>query len=217
MLHADPDLLLKPAQVFRIARTFAFGAAAVLIVTAALIYSGLQLVGIRFYEVQSDSMVPVFAKGDVIAVRSKAAHNVQVGDVILFQQAGFSQPTAHRVVRVQASPDVRSVIVDKDGQVLKESTRFAERSFWTRGDANPEEDSGVVSESQLLGKELFVVPWPLNLFAAKLDRQALFLLGVLALSAYVLWELGEGFGAWRRRNIESGESNPTVQGGSAAR
>ena len=175
---------------------------AVLLVSAALLYGGLQLLGYRFYEVSSDSMAPELNRGDVVTAHRVDGHDVKVGDVIVFRREGFSDPIVHRVVRIKSDPDIQSILKDKDGKVIRTEWAYAPRTFWTQGDANNTEDQQPVDESALLGEERFTVPWPLNLLATSVDRTLLIIVGVTAIGAYVVWELfdmSRGL-ARRRRN-----------------
>lgn len=187
------------ASVVRVCQVGAFALFAVLVVAAAFLYAVLQLVGVKFYTVESDSMAPHFGRGDVIAARARPAHEINAGDIVVFHQAGFGEPTVHRVVRIHSSPDVKSVVVDGAGKKLEESINYGLRTFWTKGDANPGEDTSPITGDQLLGRQLFVVPWPLNLIATRFDRETLFVLGAGLLVAYAAWEVIDAARAARRR------------------
>lgn len=166
-----------------------FAVCAVLVVTAALLYAGLRVYGVQFYEVTSSSMSPTFGKGSVVAAKTVEPHALKVGDIIVIDRPGFSAPYVHRITRMKSDPDIRSVLQDENGKMLKTTMTYAPRTIWTKGDANPVEDSDPSSGAAVRGKELFVVPWPFNLLVTHLGKETLFTLGVGAIALYVIWEL----------------------------
>lgn len=165
--------------------------------TAAIAYGGLQAAGYRFYEILSPSMAPTFGTGDVVAVKPIAQHEVEVGDVIAFEKPGMSVPVMHRVTAIESPPDVRSVFQDENGEVTGERMEYSERTFTTQGDANPVADVAGVPGSALVGKQEFVVPWPLGLAVTAFERGTLFAIGIGAL---VLYFLVEAIAAIRNRS-----------------
>ena len=176
-----------------------FVVALLCVLVAALIYAGLQLYGVRFYAVGSDSMDPAFSKGDVVGVRTIPVHEIQPGDVIAFWRDGFPEPIIHRVTRIKSSPDIRSIFKDVDGNVVGTRMAYSERTFWVKGDANPTEDSQAVSGASVVGKQVLVVPWPFNLLVTKFNRQALMVVGVAAIALFVAWEGLDGLREVMRR------------------
>lgn len=86
--------------------------------------------------VESGSMEPAIMTGSVVVIRPEADY--QVGDVITFASGGLV-PTTHRI--------------------LAFDERGAERAYVTRGDANSADDPGSVSQSSVLGKVIFDVPY----------------------------------------------------------
>ena len=63
--------------------------------------------------VESNSMVPVFHKGDILVLSGSEPGQLKVGDIIVYSVAGRDVPVVHRIIRV-----------NPDG------------SFQTKGDAN---------------------------------------------------------------------------------
>jgi signal peptidase len=63
--------------------------------------------------VESDSMVPVFNKGDILILHGSPASELGIGDIIVYSVPGRSVPIVHRIVKL-----------NPDG------------SFQTKGDAN---------------------------------------------------------------------------------
>lgn len=93
------------------------------------------------YVVLTASMTPDIAPGDAVLVREVTAGEVRVGDVITFlPRGGGDVPVTHRVV---------------DVAVLSDGTR----TFATKGDANEDRDSGLITPDQLVGKVVLVVPY----------------------------------------------------------
>lgn len=91
------------------------------------------LLGNRALIVRSGSMEPTIAVGDIVIVHPGEYH---IGEAIAYTMPGRENVVVtHRIVEV------------KDG------------AYITKGDANAEADSWLVSEADILGKELFVVPW----------------------------------------------------------
>ncbi len=90
--------------------------------------------------VNSDSMAPAIAAGDVVVVQSTGPGAIDVGDVITYRsdQPEHSQFVTHRVVEVVERGD--------------------DRYFRTKGDANDRRDPELVSRSALVGQVWFTVP-----------------------------------------------------------
>lgn len=200
----------RPRRWLKLAWDVLFTVLAVLVVSAALIYTGLQFFGYRFYEVTSTSMVPTFGQGDVVAMKAVPAHEIAVRDIIVYQREGYPAPIVHRVTRIQSSPDIHSVIRDKSGKVLADSWAYSLRTFWAQGDANNVEDSKPISESQVLGTERFVVPPPLNLIVTKINRTLLIWLAAAAIALFAaLGVLDLAKALARRRRIRRSNVAPT--------
>ena len=89
------------------------------------------------FVVLSGSMEPELAPGDVVIVEETEPETIEEGDVITFSQGGET-PVTHRVI------DVR----DENGTT----------AFQTQGDANPEPDAELVTDSDLLGAVVVTIP-----------------------------------------------------------
>jgi signal peptidase len=190
----------------RFATDALFIVAVVFVIAAIGIYVGLQLWGVRFYEVTSDSMKGTFSEGDVVGVKAIAPHDVEDGDVIAYRRPGFPNPIVHRVQAVlNPLPDVVTVVHYPDGSE-KEYWQYAHREFITKGDANPVEDPPVPQE-QLIGQVVFVVPHPFHLIVTRFERSTLMMVGVAAIALYVAWEVADGIRTVvrRRRAATPGE------------
>lgn len=178
----------RTRERLKLAGNVAFGVLVIFFVGSALIYAGLRIYGVEFYEIQSPSMEPAFATGDVVAVKKVAPHEIQAGDVIAFTASFRPEPILHRVSRVQSDPDFQKLFARADGTIFREEWTYSPRTFWTKGDANNAEDPGSITSSAVIGKKLFVVPFPFNLMVTLVSEQTLFVLGVCAIVLYVLLE-----------------------------
>ncbi len=96
------------------------------------------LAGASTYTVLSPSMVPTLAPGTVVVVRPRPA--VAVGDVVTFiardPDSSATRVVTHRVVAVEPGPALR-----------------------TRGDANADDDPGLVAAADVRGVLWYSVPW----------------------------------------------------------
>jgi signal peptidase len=181
------------SRVVRVLGNILFGVALAAVLFAAITYAGLQLLGVRFYEVSSGSMRPTLDVGDVVAVKSIPAHEIKKGDVIAFKRSGFPYPFIHRVEYIgNPLPDVETVLKNPEGKVISTHWQYAHRDFYTKGDANAAVDGDPVPQEKVLGKMLFSVPQPFNLLASGLDRGTLLALGVGAIGLFIAWELMDG-------------------------
>ena len=82
-------------------------------------------------------------------------------------------------------------------------TQRQPREFVFRGDNNPADDSDVVQQSQIIGRQSLEVPRPFSWAATSFSRETLIAFGVLAIAAYVAWELTEAAAELRRRRRTS--------------
>ena len=87
--------------------------------------------------VASASMVPEFYVGDVAIIQKCNANDVVVGNVIQYQQEGYT--VIHRVIEKRQN----------NGEV----------TFITKGDNNKQPDADPVREDQLIGKAIFKIKY----------------------------------------------------------
>lgn len=103
---------------------------------ALLLVSVPRLLGCDFVTIESGSMSPAIPVGSACFTRQVTGAKIKEGDVITFYAANKDGLlVTHRVAEVT-----------KDG------------TFITKGDANEEADTHVVTEKELFGKVLFSVP-----------------------------------------------------------
>jgi len=90
----------------------------------------------KSYVIQSGSMENTIMTGDIILTKSMPQYNKY--DVITFKEAG-ERIVTHRIIQVN------------EGEAEKSD-------FITKGDANRSIDNDTVTQEQILGKVMFVVP-----------------------------------------------------------
>lgn len=113
--------------------------ACISIIALLLIVSVLPVTGnYKLLIVQSGSMEPAIKMGSLVLV--KPADDYKIGDVITFgAYTKTKAPTTHRVFDIKVDAGVPRYI--------------------TKGDANEEPDQREVSETEVIGKVLFSVPY----------------------------------------------------------
>ena len=106
------------------------------LVVLIAVWSASGLFGFKPTVIVSGSMSPAFQVGDMPVVSPVDASSIVVGDVIQFTKGDVT--VVHRVVEIQAFQGV----------------------FWfvTKGDANDGVDSGLVGESEIVGRVVFNIP-----------------------------------------------------------
>ncbi|MBK9613384.1 signal peptidase I [Candidatus Amarobacter glycogenicus] len=186
----------------KVAQNMAFFAVLGVVCTTAAIYFGLQFAGISLYTINSPSMKPSLSPGDVVGIRAVDPWEIEEGDVVAYVKDGV--PVVHRVAEVRwVGYDVITNIKKPDGTVESEVTQRQPREFVFRGDNNPADDSDVVQQTQIIGRQSLEVPRPFSWAATSFSRETLIAFGVLAIAAYVAWELTEAAAELRRRRRTS--------------
>ena len=189
-------------RLLRLGQNFAFFAALAMICATAAIYFGLRFTGTSLYTVNSPSMRPSLAPGDVVGIRQVDPWDIEEGDVVAYLKDGV--PVVHRVVAIRwVGYDVITRIKQADGTFESVVTQRQPREFVFRGDNNPADDAEVVQQSQIIGRQSLEVPRPFSWAATSFSRETLIAFGVLAIAAYVAWELTEAAAELRRRRRTS--------------
>ncbi|MBE5747659.1 MAG: signal peptidase I [Clostridiales bacterium] len=85
----------------------------------------------------SESMTGEINKGDAVIYREYEGQRIDVGDVIVFEKDGYR--LVHRVV---------------DKEFVNGQTRYT-----TKGDFNEKEDSGFITDGQIIGVTSFKIPY----------------------------------------------------------
>lgn len=113
--------------------------------------------------VRSGSMTPAFSTGDAVLVRHVSGGELArlgVGDVVTYRASATSRLlVTHRIMRTA---------VDAEGN----------RTFITKGDANPQPDTDAVAESAVVGTVTRVVPRLGYLMYATQNRSTLLMFGL---------------------------------------
>lgn len=146
--------------------------ALVALVVPFVVYSVPGVIGAdASYVVLTGSMEPSISPGDAIVVRSIPAERIAAGDVITFRRAaGDAVPVTHRVLEVTTDADGRT-------------------AFVTKGDANEDPDSGLVTGRLVVGEVFVVLPY-VGLVVQFVDSPAGFALAVVVpISLLVLNEV----------------------------
>jgi len=129
--------------------------------------TGKSLFGFRFYNVLTQSMVPVFEPGDMIFIKLCQPEDIEIGDIITFvPNQKYDAYLTHRVVD----------IIPADGE---NNMRFV-----TKGDHNNAEDPSIDSRV-LVGKYLFHIPKAGILINLVRQNLVVMIITIIALFAFV--------------------------------
>ncbi|WP_435318202.1 signal peptidase I [Haloarchaeobius sp. TZWSO28] len=147
------------------------------VVIPFIIYAVPQVAGgDQSYVVLTGSMEPAINTGDVVVVTRVDPTTIEVGDVIIYERANMNVPTTHRVIE-------------------RTTTETGDLAFVTKGDANEDPDSGLVTTETVIGKISLTLPkvgYVIQFVNSKTGFLALVLIpfGLLILSE--LWSLISG-------------------------
>jgi len=143
----------------------------------------IQIFGFKLLAVQSGSMEPTFERGDLIVVRPSNIDEVELGEIVVFEEGRDVEfLAAHRVVGlVNLSLTIRD---SRTGEVAAQHSRLLR----TKGDANATEDPGLVDRGRFRGVSWLTVPGAGVLFGWLPARTIL--LGTAACSA-LAWAVVE--------------------------
>ncbi|MHA2119377.1 MAG: signal peptidase I [Candidatus Thorarchaeota archaeon] len=90
--------------------------------------------------VTSDSMVPALQQGDLLVLQGRAAEDIHLSDIIVYEDDWFTgAPVVHRVVAIE----------------IVEETYY----FFTRGDANHANDPGNRTIDEIIGVVILRIPY----------------------------------------------------------
>lgn len=96
----------------------------------------LRIGGFSPYFVLSPSMSPTYKVGDLVYAKHCDYADIEIGDVIVFNNNKVNFPVMHRVVEIDNN----------------------EKCFYTKGDANDNRDSGFVKYKSIKGVVEFSIP-----------------------------------------------------------
>ena len=111
------------------------------VMLAAVALVGVRLFGLTPYTVLSGSMEPTYHTGSIVYVKKVDYHDLKVGDPITFMLDEDTIAT-HRIVEVV--PD------EEEPETIR---------YRTKGDANDNEDGGLVHYKNVIGKPVFTIPY----------------------------------------------------------
>jgi len=90
--------------------------------------------------VTSESMVSALQPGDLLVLQGRAAADIQIGDIVVYEDDWYTgAPVVHRVVAIE----------------IVEETYY----FFTRGDANPHNDPGNRTIDEIIGVVVLRIPY----------------------------------------------------------
>jgi len=113
-----------------------------LVVCAAAFYEKSHFIRLHVYTILSSSMKPAVLRGDVVITTTLSPQAYKVNDIITFFVPGrASEVVTHRIVNIMPA----------HGQVSEE--------LFTKGDANSNGDSWVLSPGNIQGKVVWRVPF----------------------------------------------------------
>jgi signal peptidase I len=140
------------------------------VVFGIAVAKGAPLIGRQSIVIGGGSMEPAVGLGAAIIVRSVAAAELAVGDIVSMQVGPARTTFTHRIVDV----------VDRaDGRWIR-----------TKGDANAEPDPTLVSATDVIGRVEFVIPLAGYLIALlSLPMGVMFVLGLAATMLAIAWLL----------------------------
>jgi len=108
----------------------------VIVVAFAILLAGVRFIGFKPYAVLSGSMTPKYKVGSLVYIKATDASNINKGDVITFVSGTDRLVVTHRVTRIN------------------EDNTY----FFTKGDANENEDASPVYYENVLGRVSFSIP-----------------------------------------------------------
>ena len=91
----------------------------------------------KIYNVTTASMEPTIKAGSIVAVFK--TQQVKLGDVVTYKTPQNTEPITHRIIKVQ----------NIHGKIF----------YTTKGDSNKTEDPYPVSQEEIIGKVIFVLPY----------------------------------------------------------
>lgn len=111
-----------------------------LAIVFAFMIAGIRLFGFQVYVVESGSMEPTYPVGSLIYVKSIDTNELRVNDAITYSNSPGVIVT-HRIVDIVPDEQYPTIV-----------------RYQTKGDANREVDSALVSANNIIGKAIFSLP-----------------------------------------------------------
>lgn len=120
--------------------------------------SPISILGYKAYIITTNSMEPKINIGDIIIAKKCAENDLNVRDIITFEQNG--EKITHRIVNIEEENSIKK--------------------YTTKGDNNNMEDTKKVSYNEIDGKKVIKIPY-LGKFIEVLKNEAVFLVIILIL------------------------------------
>jgi len=86
--------------------------------------------------VVSNSMVPIFSRGDLIVVKGIDPAEIKIDDIVVYNNPKTNIPIVHRVIDIVETPDGKKFITKGDNNAYTDQTSGIAppvRSEWIRG------------------------------------------------------------------------------------
>jgi len=126
-LKPDEDIRQKNKKIKGLNINFIIIPVIIFLIVIIILVSGI--FKFQMIAIASNSMVPVYERGDTIIFEKVDVEDIKIGDIVVFKRNMII--VAHRVVKIK-----------------EESSK---KYFFTKGDANNSVDVGVVDENNMLG------------------------------------------------------------------
>ena len=126
-LKPDEDIRQKNKKIKGLNINFIIIPVIIFLIVIIILVSGI--FKFQMIAIASNSMVPVYERGDTIIFEKVDVEDIKIGDIVVFKRNMII--VAHRIVKIK-----------------EESSK---KYFFTKGDANNSVDVGVVDENNMLG------------------------------------------------------------------
>ncbi len=126
-LKPDEDIRQKNKRIKGMNVNFITIPIIIFLVIIIILVSGISR--FQMIAIASNSMVPIYERGDAIVFEKVDGGNIEIGDIVVFKRNMII--VAHRIVKIK-----------------EESSK---RYFYTKGDANNAADTGFVEEKDMMG------------------------------------------------------------------
>ncbi|MGY5878874.1 MAG: signal peptidase I [Candidatus Thorarchaeota archaeon] len=102
--------------------------------------------------VESESMLPTLEIGHLLVLQARAADQIQVGDIIVFNAVYHDKPIVHRIIEIE------NVTIEPEN-ITAGTPAVYELHYFTRGDNNDLTDAMYRVHSDIIGVVVFAIPY----------------------------------------------------------
>ena len=102
--------------------------------------------------VESESMLPTLEIGHLLVLQARAADQIQVGDIIVFNAVYHDKPIVHRIIEIE------NVTIEPEN-ITAGTPAVYELHYITRGDNNDLTDAMYRVHSDIIGVVVFAIPY----------------------------------------------------------